>query len=159
MEIIGVIVFCIAFILITVGLVCTGVSCDYMQRVKGKGIVRKYLINALKLSQVKEGKPDPWGRYPSMVVTKGEALGFKITGIVWILFPIVAIIGAIMLLKFLFCSLIGWIILASIVGIVWLVRKIGRGCAKALRYLGSLSEKESKVSKVVKGMIRLANED
>ena len=142
--------------------VLTGMAWDnvgfYLRSVKEKNLLKRYLINAGKLAKVKFGEPDPWGYYSCTNVDKKKLRSFKWLSWMWALLPLTMIGLTILLLTFLMSSWVGWIILASTIGLIVGLKVLGLLLKYFLVFLGYLSDADSKVAKVFNGVKKLAEE-
>ena len=122
-----------------------------------RGLIKWYIYHAQKLTQVKIGEENLWGW--GFKTDRSGYLSLKVMGFVWVLLPIVALIGIGLLLKLLFGSLIGWIVIGSIVGFIVIIKFLNKVFSKILRGIASLDTVDNKVSKVYRGLKRLANKE
>ena len=131
-------------------------SAEGLWDTKSKGLIKRYLENAKKLSQVKMGEYDPFDAWGNIETT--EYIAYKIMGVLWSLLPFLLLVGIVFLIKFLCCYILGWIIIGSIVGLIAIFKLICKFSSIWLNWMATLSEKDNKIAKVLKGVKKLADQ-
>ena len=146
-------IFCFVMVLVSFSL-----AGDNLFKVKKGNIIQRYLKNAQMLSKVKKGERHPWqSNYHSDPIDADEYYMLKVIGFVWSFMPLIVLVVIGLLIKLLCCSVIAWIIIGSIIGFIVIVKALSALSNKMLKGIGHLSEADNKVSRVIKGMKRLAD--
>ncbi len=116
-----------------------------------KGILKKYIYHAKKLSEVKLGERSPWHDL-GYHLDKPDVFICRCFSIVWLLLPLLIITALIFILT----TFIGLMIIGGTVAIIACIWGIDKGTQKAIRFLGNLDD--SKLAKFCSNVNKVVNE-
>jgi hypothetical protein len=144
--VLGAVVGLIGFLALTICLLFTFL--DYGPYLRHKNRLADYFYQCKMFAQVKWDKPIPWGKdhlshrdgHGVCTVTFWLFISFKLIGVFWLVWPVASVIGVGWLLKLIFMTHVGQLMICWSVGITATVYGISKGTEFILYLIGKMED-------------------